>query len=604
MARPTTKDQLLALSALLDTMTEQQLRVAIVDIATRASAADRQKLLGWFEQQVAASQPPEPSVLSDVRSFVQRAGNGEFDSGTYDDWDSRYGSYRDRRDYWHDDDYYDSYDEPDTEWTYEFEALASEADLVFRSGDLETARMAYGPLLAVLTGDNWGERVEPMSAVDVDLSTMLSRHLRAVYEVTDLEHRAAALLTEIETLDDLVPTDTVSLAAIIKARRNKLRDLDDFLPRWIDALRSNAIVPFQSTADELLIEAAAMQSGADGLRDLAETDGQRNTDFWLAWVEKLAADGRTDDAISAMHEALEQLTDTATQAAVCDRVASTVQATGPSGAAELRIMAFEISPSYARLCLVAEATSADRLDEALATQANRLTLAGSGPAGAGDPRHTDVLLTVALLLATGQGDRATWLVESAGASIGAGANVGWDGWQQHSSPLIVPYLLASSCPRWPPARKKLLLSKRLEHLQTSLRAPTGAPLDVWRSPFTRDRVPDDIGGRAKAGAAVIASRVMSGLSEDAASLSPASRKLRLTSACLAVDEELHAIVSGQQRGRYADGARWLVAAAEAFACGGNEGAGRQLVDDVRARYPRHTAFHEALGEAMRTSPMF
>jgi hypothetical protein len=80
----------------------------------------------------------------------------------------------------------------------------------------------------------------------------------------------------------------------------------------------------------------------------------------------------------------------------------------------------------------------------------------------------------------------------------------------------------------------------------------------------------------------------------------AGRQDRFLSWCLDVAQQrVDAIVSNKHRGSYDKAAVLAVACAEVLRLRGDEAAASTLVDDVRARFPRHRAFQAEVKIALQ-----
>jgi len=133
---------------------------------------------------------------------------------------------------------------------------------------------------------------------------------RALYETTELAQRPAALLKALQDLQYV--GGPVGIPAVIGARRALLPDRETFLEAWIDLLRRGRSdqFGFDHEARRLLFQAVRVHGGTEGLAELARLDGRRLPEAYRKWVQALAEESRTDEAVRAAQEALQALPST------------------------------------------------------------------------------------------------------------------------------------------------------------------------------------------------------------------------------------------------------------------------------------------------------
>ncbi len=617
--------RLVQLCAHLETLNTRQLRVGIIDLVARGLVPDPSDLEHAFgvppgslgTDLPAGDGTPDPAVLllSGIDNLLGRIESGEFERDE-DQW-----PYRHDRDWWEDDD--DDYYDDDPSWQVEFEALVRETDQFFAQGDLVTASIAYGRLLRQLADEDlWDYGISPWRVIEVDIERTKSRYLRAVYETTPATERSEMLLNAARALAgiDAGNPESASLTAIVKARRNKIRDLPEFLEGWIQALRSVEDPTFTSRRDDYLTEAAEMSGGVDSLGALARTDGARNPRFWLRWLQAMAETRSLDEVTAAASEASGHKLSGALQAEVHDLVGTVAARTDPEIALEHCKLAFRCGPSHSRLCLLvaaiqdtiqhspelqtaspgrrqrrrseSPATTRDALSLKLAEQSD--WIAGKRPEGLAG--RDEALPLAALHVAAGRIDEAACLLDSERRSS----------WRfDDPRPLIIPLLLASCCPQWPPTETRCLLSKQVSTKVAALGDAPGAQLRLPGSQSTRvDAITAETTTAARRGATVLKQQITAVLAADAGGLDRSTLLTRMAAAMSSIDDEVDEVLSAKQREVYPRVAKLVVASAEVIAMSGSDDRARQRILDVRDRYPRHTAFKKAIEEATGSSPLF
>jgi NAD(P)H dehydrogenase (quinone) len=232
-----------------------------------------------------------------IDALVEQCGGGRHE-GPEDDWEEE-GEAED----------WDHYEPAHATWpTAKLDALFERADAAFRAGDLALARDAYEKLLTLVAGygedgfDADEEESEPVGATDLEEAK--ARYLRALYETTELAQRPAALLKALQDLQYV--GGPVGLPEVIGARRAPLPDREAFLDAWITLLRQGRSdqFGFDLEARRLLFQAVRMHRGPEGLAELARRDGRRIPEAYRKWVQVLAEESRTDEAVRAAQEAL------------------------------------------------------------------------------------------------------------------------------------------------------------------------------------------------------------------------------------------------------------------------------------------------------------
>jgi hypothetical protein len=252
--------------------------------------------------------------------------------------------------------------------------------------------------------------------------------------------------------------------------------------------------------------------------------------------------------------------------------------------------AWRADPTLDRLLgLVDVATAVGELEDLLTTEANRTV---------GEPIAQRPDLAAGLLLLAGRTDDAVRLVDASDA-------LGWDGGCD-PAPVVVPFLLvaASNASRDQCWGDSLLLE-----------LPDRANNTGWRY----DRVPDDGLDTLRATLADQAPQatdryratpnddlLLSTLLTDHLEHHPPStpeRQRWLSTGRRLVDRRIDEVVGGQHRAAYARVAHLAAACAEAIKLTTGPHDASRYLDDLHARYPRHSLFRRELRTIAAQSPL-
>lgn len=564
---PALGDFLAALHDRWRVLSREDLLAVLLGRAQRLPVGNRQASLDIFPDP--ASGPIEGAgmskadLLADVDAFAARVAVGE-----YADDDEGY--YRDRLGW---------VDEEASAWIPHAEALFAAVGEVFVAGDLQTARAAYERLLAsfdIEGDDGWSLDLWRLEATDVPET--LARYLRCVYETITVGGRAAAVhRAYLELPGYRVPT----LAELSTTRLEPLPDLDGFLSGWIECLLAETGRPPLRERVRLLVEAATLGSGVDGLAALARRPGDHQVAVGLARIEALAAAGRLDDGRVAALEAL-ALPDAEPRqhAEVADRLGDLDGRLGDPGAAlQARRRAWTTEPTRRRLlALAGSGLNAGVLPETLAAEADAL----AAPGIAGTDR-----LGCELLLLAGRVDQAV-------AALTGSEPLGWHR-ASHPGPVVLPFLWAAVLGTAPAAEAG--------HLGRMFAAIDDDPDAVTR--FADWSLLDD-GANVRSHRSALVGPALTALLADVVRSLRADAECHdrwMATASAVAEARIGAIVSGKHRGAYARAASLAYAHAEALAGIDRMAEAGSYLAGVRARFPRHVAFRGELDAAGTTSSL-
>jgi len=593
-----------ALEARLQALQPEAIRSALLFHAERLSARDREAFLAIFPEAISGRRPGKPQalgsepsgdlLLADIDRFVEAIRRGTY----YGGWG------------W-DDDVDDERAYGDESWVGEMDDLLAAAGGAFLDGDLNLAREAYGRLLHAFLLEGDGEVFSgPRPAgemVETDLSEAKARYLRTLYQTTAPRERPERLLEEFKALGYV--GNRIRLQALVEASPEPLSDLEVFLPAWMERLRSElaAAGPFGSEARALLSEAVELHGGPEGLRDLARDLGIDHPELFEDWIGALIRAGRRPEAIDSAREALAMPpSHGAARARLCETIARVAGEGGDEVLTlEARRQAWRAAPSRDRLLgLVAAARAVGGQEDVVAEEADLAQAslrAGKAKRGfAGSIRQAcDVLLLA------GRVEPALKVAKRANP-------LGWSG-GGHPGPVVVPWLMVAGGVGGVPD-KSLLLSDVFDAINTAGWMDAHGSLHDWLSIEIPQADGDAAGGSAAgraSGSRALGSAqaepllLSSLLGERLAreSFSEAARRRFLAEARKLVERRTAAVVEGTHRGAYDRVALLVAACGEALEMAEGGGKGAAFVAEVRARYPRHTAFRSELDRATRGSPL-
>ena len=597
-------DFLEALEGRLTALKPAELRATLMAHAETLPAAERGTFLAIFETADEAGKAggkrrprratEAESLLRDIEALVEQCGEGRHAGREYDSEDEGEGED------------WDHYEPAHATWpTAKLDALFERADAAFRAGDLALARDAYEKLLNLVAGygedgfDADEEESEPVGATDLDEAK--SRYLRALYETTEPAQRPAALLKVLQDLQYV--GGPVGLPQVIGARRSPLPDREAFLDAWITLLRQGRSdqFGFDLEARRLLFQAVRMHRGTEGLAELARRDGRRIPEAYRKWVQALAEEDETEEAVRAAQEALRALPPRGEiRAWIAEFIAEATEKSN-NGAARLeaRREAFRATPTLARLSALCEAAeSMGQLKPVVHAETTRLRAAVASrsrrkgrdeePAA----MHTGHRLLATLLLLNGDTDEAIALAQRAPA-------VGWSG-GDHPGPVVMPYLLCAA-------------SGGAEPTPGTALAELWRGVDADESPFPMwdldaqdhdvDEEPEDAWPDISLKPRPVRLTPFLQAQIGQQSVDPERRARFLNVAWSIAERRVKEILDKKHRRAYERAAMLVAAVSEARIMAGDPESGHTLLTNVRQQFSRYSAFTRELDKTTRRSPL-
>ena len=556
----------------LTTCSADQLRAILRAMAQETPPSGRSVFLQKLE-------PPE-DLASTAAQIIQQADL----LAEIDDFSAELQDTMETAEYWEEHsgwgDYYDDEDSlgPYHELVEPLSGLFDRAAAAFDYGELALAQTAYQKLFAVLSlEDDYGRGIRAYDLTAVDLNEAVARYLRTVYELEPLDHRPTALFEQMRS--GLTQTRPM-LKDLIQISPQPLPDQAQFLPAWIAFLRTQS----GREADSWLREAVWLSQGIAGLETLARTEGNQRPRAYLDWFTALADEDQHQAVIEAVQEALRVLpADLPLRAAIADHLCeAAARLNQPEVLRAGRWQAFLAKPTLARLLDLWEAApvseertrlmqqAAHHIRDYLARSASRHGPSYLWPGDDGLERPAVIdksVLAHAWLLAEE--------VEAA-HQLAAGENVlGWSS-SGNAQSLVVAACLVLLSEKTPGA----LPSNLAQLWQWSLQSSAGFPYSGTDTIQTRlEPIYTEL----------LSSKLLS-----------RDQQEKFLAWCLDVAQRrAAAIVGNQYRKSYGKAATVTVACAEVLRLRGDQQEATRFVDDIRQRFPRHSAFQAELKAALQ-----
>jgi soluble cytochrome b562 len=276
----------------LDSLTPEQLRSVLMDMALQVDSSERREFLDKLA-------PPEDEVIEDAKVSYQENLLDDIDALLEELEEEMEGA----------EEYYDTHrwydDEDDESNPYEdcisgVEGLLDRTNAVFDNGDLELAREAYSKLFSVFDmEDDYGVGISDSDIEGLDMKEVIARYIRSIYEIGLPEDRPKSLFEVMSQLPQMmVSYKTVSLEDLMEISTRPLPDKERFLSNWISYLRMQD----SKWADYWLREAIRLEDGTAGLRKLALSQGKERPRAFLDWMKALMNEGKYSDVVEAAQQ--------------------------------------------------------------------------------------------------------------------------------------------------------------------------------------------------------------------------------------------------------------------------------------------------------------
>jgi len=218
------------------------------------------------------------------------------------------------------------------------------------AGDHAGAREILGALLPpIADGEiDLGQHELVDEVLSVDLHDCAARYLAAVYGITPLEGRAAAVRDGLKAVHGLVYM-SAPIEAMERAIGGPLPQLDRFLSLWIERL-AGEVEPagdWESDRDRWLREAVTRAEGTAGLERLARRT--KRPEALRAWCSAVVAEGDWSRALRAYEDGAKLMSSPLWRGDFLDGVALAAHVLGRRDLTRRLAQAWTGSPSLLRL---------------------------------------------------------------------------------------------------------------------------------------------------------------------------------------------------------------------------------------------------------------
>ena len=508
------------------------------------------------------------ALLDDIASRLAAIADGTF-----------WSDYAEQTDYSLDDDPPELTDEQ----TQELVLFLSEADSLFVAGRFADARRVYEPLLRLFRMQDDGEGIDVSAvATDLDIREERARYARCVYETTNPDSRATAMVETMEIAArpyvwcDGMRSPEPMLSDVVNAYHGRMSGFDDFLVAWIQCLEASGLETLR--AQRLYLESLAIERGPSALAVVARKWAGDRPIGYVEWISALVQEGEWSAVVDAAREALDRIPEDSKEHqwsrahAAMAIVEAGVRLNDSTIILDGRRAAFRVEPSDAFLANLIEAASVtEHLQEELSEAVGFL-------------RERDT------------GDRAVYaktliIAGRLGETLAIAKNCEPLGWSYHdrSAGLCFAAILAR---RVLPDLADYPVIRALLYSTVS-----------QREGYSRLRSVDSDGAvDSEAGSgAILIDHAMRGLGS--ATLNPNLEDEYVRWAEQIGLRRVDAIVSNLYRGAYERAATILVALAERLTAEGRCREGLELVEEYRAKYNRHSAFKAELDRVVKCSAL-
>ena len=548
----------------LDSFTSQELRSILMSMALETPLSARQ---GFLETLT----PPEPEsieaekttyqeeLLNDIEEFIDEL---ESEMADFDepDWGDEY------------------YDEEDALGPYaalvpEIEMLLDRTGATFDDGNRQLARDAYKRLFNVFEiEDDYGRRIDSSDIENLDMKQVIARYLRAVYETAPQKRRSQSLFDEMLRVLHMVAGKRIGLVDLLQIATDPLPDQEQFLNEWVVFLQGQD----GKAADYWLREAVRLSKGAQGLEELALSEGTKHPRAFLDWIATLMEQEELSAVMAAIEKAREVLSpDMPIRAAIADYLWEAAQQLGDEElAATAKWEAFFAKSQLSRFLDLWESSPDEDKRLGLIQRASeriRTYLAQKRPLSFShspfdiDDAETYAYITKSVLahayLLSGDWESAYQMARKENEL----------GWSQGDNPqgLVMVCFLGLASGKPPddfPANLSLLWNTVLENTL-------------------------DFGDKE----AIVLSKLKRIYEEVFSNASLGQKADTLFNWCVnTAKKRANSIVENQYRKSYWKAASLITACAEVLRFRGEEGEAQALISGIRNQFPRHRSFQDEL----------
>lgn len=585
MAKLTMREFISQLTLRLEKFTHEELKQILLEHGMTLPPKERGGYLDRFvlpekpkrkKKIEKTTQTDEQYLLQGIKAFGKRAENYEFTCGW--GWDDEYGDER----AWGDD-----------SWVSEIDDLFGQIEELYESGDYAIAREAYESLLDIYRGGLEESRFsgydyDDMIATDIDEVRL--KYLRCIYLTEGSSSRPRALFEAISRLS--FDALDVNIHGMINVSTEDLPELDQFGHQWIDYLEKQK---GSRLTTNLLKEAVRLFQGTEGLEALSMEKGLQFPGSFVEWLGALKKEKNYEEMVQAATVGLERLPDhLSIRAKIADYLHDAATHLKRKDLIDESLKeALYASPSLERLLdLLDQGKDAEQRTELLNGTLVRFGAIKKRKMGSGrsswdldrspDLQENDVPENLEMYCHLLKGDYSKVV-----SLMGLSKSLGWSS-KDSLNALAVPFFLYA---RWDQARRLT------DNMADLWKDATNIPFSFYDAYGDREEI---------TGSKSPESRFRNYLQNVLEDFLIPEKELAeyFHIAEKAALKRIDAIVGNKHRKSYWKAAQLLLAVAEVYWSNGQEADGQKLIDRIREKYHRHSAFKSELRTKAKKSRLF
>lgn len=494
-----------------------------------------------------------------------------------------------------DDEYGDERAWGDDSWVSEIDDLFGQIEEFYESGDYAIAREAYESLLNIYRGgleESWFSGYDHDDMIGTDIDEVRLKYLRCIYltEAEGFSSRTRALFEAISRLS--FDALDINIHGMINVSTEDLPELDQFGQQWIDYLEKQK--EGRVTAN-LLKEAVRLFQGTKGLEALSMEKGLQFPGSFVEWLDALKKERNYEEMVRAATLGLERLPDhLSIRARIADYLHDAATHLKRKDLIDESLKeALYASPSIDRLLnLLDQAKDAEQRTDLLNGALDRFGAIKKRKMRSGrsswdfdrspDLQENDVPENLDMYCHLLKGDYSKVV-----SLVKLSKPLGWSS-KDNLNALAVPFLLYA---RWNRVRKLT------ENMADLWRDATSIPFSFY----------DAYGDRGEiTGSKSPESRFRNYLQNVLEDFPIPEKELAeyFHIAEKAALKRIDAIVGNKHRKSYWKAAQLLLAVAEVYWSNGEEADGQKLIDRIKERYYRYSAFRSELRTKAKKSRLF
>lgn len=552
------KPFLAALEQRLKTLTKPELQKYLLDYGRSLPSGKRRDFLEIFSpEKEKDAKGDDRTLLSDIAAFISVLEAGEY----FYDWG------------W-DDTLLEERSFGDESWADEMDSLFKRADRAYINGNKEDARQAYERLFAAFSLDEEAGYFcgpdPPQYMLSIDLSESKARYFRTVYENCKPNKRASELFSFMKGLTYYGGSE-IGLQGMIEVDPDPLPGFDVFISSWLNFLKKqksedSPLGGRDMLRDYLLREAVILSDGVKGLAALGRKEGADHPEIFFDLISILDDKGEIRECIRVAQEGVTCIRDKWKKAELADLLACFAERTDEKSILlKARKEAWRACPTIRRLMLLfADAEKLKKDPFGIVAQEYKAVESGE--------LKVNGCLHAILRILSGDYSEVIKTCKKI-------KPLGWSSDADNPGNAIFPFLLImgsslSAPPDTGILRDWLDIVDELEDdIMEKLSMDTHDTFDMIQKEEDQLKL----------------GRLLFSVQERYP-ISSEMRKNFLNEAKKAAVKRIRAIVSNKYRRAYERAAYVLAGYTEALCIAGREDDAVKYVENMRAEFPRHTAF--------------